>query len=150
MRLRSLALACIAAWLGIGAFFSLIVAPLVFRTVDRAPAGQAVSAVLPHYYAWGVVLVAVALVSYVVLGLRRDGGRWGHVVAAALCGTVLAGLLWAWLIVLPQAESARRSRADIAFARAHRRAVQLNGLCLAAGAAVLVLEVLRRGPRRSR
>ena len=40
MRLRALALACVAGWVGIAAFFSLTVAPLVFRTIDRAAAGR--------------------------------------------------------------------------------------------------------------
>jgi hypothetical protein len=150
VKLRTLALACIAAWLGIAAFFSFVVAPLVFRTVDRTAAGQAVSAVLPHYYSWGVVLAAIALVAYVLLAIRRDGGRLANVVAVALCAAMLAGLAWAWLVVLPHAEAARRTRADTAFARAHRSAVKRNVLTLAAGAAVLVLEAFRRGPRRTR
>jgi flagellar motor component MotA len=150
VRLRTLALACVAAWIGIAAFFSFVVAPLVFQTVDRTAASVAVSAVLPRYYVWGVVLASVALVTYVALAIHRDGGRLGHVVAAALCATMLAGLGGAWLVVLPRAEAARRARADTAFARAHRSAIQLNGLTLAAGAALLVLETFRRGPRRSR
>ncbi len=150
MRLRALAIACVAGWIGIAAFFSFVVAPLVFRVVDRTAAGQAVSAVLPHYYVWGVVLTAVALAVYVVLAVRDAGARLGHAAAAVLCATMLAGLAWAWLVVLPRAEAAQRTRGDAAFARAHRRAMQLNGLTLAAGAAVLGLEALRRGPRRSR
>jgi hypothetical protein len=148
--LRTLALACVAAWVGIAAFFSFAVAPLVFRTVDRDAAGHAVSAVLPHYYLWGVGLAAVALAAYLALAVRGDGGRLGPSVAALLCAGMLAGLLWAWLIVLPGAEAARRTRGDAAFAQAHRQAIQLNGLTLAAGWAVVVLEAFRRGPRRSR
>jgi hypothetical protein len=150
VRLRTLAVACVAGWVGIAAFFSFAVAPLVFRTVDRPAAAQAVAAVLPHYYLWGVTLSAAALLAY---GIAAAGGRGGRLAAGAgalLCATMLAGLLWAWLVVLPQAEAAQRARADSAFARAHRHAVQLNGLTLAAGAAALVLEALRRGPRRSR
>jgi hypothetical protein len=147
---RTLALACVSAWLGIAAFFSFAVAPLVFRTIDRAPAGQAVSAVLPHYYLWGVALTTAALVGYVGLTARRREGRLVSLVAAVLCAAMLAGLGWAWLVVLPRAEAARRARADTAFAQAHRRAIELNGLALGAGGAVLLLELFRRSPRRGR
>src|SRR2546426_166599 len=64
--LRSLAVVAIAGWLGIMAFFSFGVAPLVFRTIDRAVAGQAVAAVLPRYYDWGLVLCGMAVVACVV------------------------------------------------------------------------------------
>ena len=46
--LRALAVVSVAAWLGIMAFFSFEVAPVVFKTIDRAIAGQAVAAVLPR------------------------------------------------------------------------------------------------------
>ena len=95
MRLRALALACVAAWVGVVAFFSFVVAPLVFRTVDRAAAGLAVSAVLPHYYRWGVVLTVVALVAYLVAAAREAGGRLIAGVAAALCAVMVAMLAWA-------------------------------------------------------
>src|SRR5256885_14965299 len=61
--LRSLAVVAIAGWLGIMAFFSFGVAPLVFRTIDRAVAGHAVAAVLPRYYDWGLVLCGMAVVA---------------------------------------------------------------------------------------
>ena len=64
--LRTLALVCVAGWLGIMAFFSFAVAPVVFRAIDRAVAGQAVAAVLPRYYAWGLVLTAIALVASLI------------------------------------------------------------------------------------
>jgi hypothetical protein len=149
MRLRTLALACVAAWVGIAAFFSFVVAPLVFRVVDRTVAGRAVGAVLPSYYAWGVVLALVAFAAYAVLTVRGPG-RVVSALGAILCAAMVATLVWAWLVVLPRAESARSTRADTAFARAHRMAVGLNGLTLAAGAAVVLLEAVRRAPRSSR
>jgi hypothetical protein len=147
--IRAVALACVAAWVGIVAFFSFVVAPLVFRTVDRAATGLAVSAVLPLYYRWGVILTAVALVGYLIAA-REAAGRRTAGVAAALCAAMVAILAWAWLGVLPSAEAARRAGGDTAFAHAHRLAVQLNGLTLAAGVAVLALEALRRDRRRDR
>ena len=61
--LRALAVMTVAAWLGIMAFFSFEVAPVVFKTIDRAIAGQAVTAVLPRYSRWGLALSGIALVA---------------------------------------------------------------------------------------
>jgi len=146
--LRILVVVCIAGWLAISTFFSFAVAPLAFRVIDRGAAGQLVSAVLPRYYDWGIVLCAIALTASAVVSGMRPRGR--ALAGIALCGTMLGLLLWASIVVLPRAESARRTRDDAAFALAHRSSVQLNGLTMLAGAAVLLLEALSRRARRDR
>ena len=146
--LRILVVVCIAGWLAISTFFSFAVAPLAFRVIDRGVAGQLVSAVLPRYYDWGIVLCAIALTASAVVSGMRPRGR--ALAGIALCGTMLGLLLWASIVVLPRAESARRTRDDAAFALAHRSSVQLNGLTMLAGAAVLLLEALSRPTRRDR
>jgi len=146
--LRVLVVVCIAGWLAISTFFSFAVAPLAFRVIDRGAAGQLVSAVLPRYYDWGIVLCAIALTASAVVSGMRPRGR--ALAGIALCGTMLGLLLWASIVVLPRAESARRTRDDAAFALAHRSSVQLNGLTMLAGAAVLLLEALSRPTRRDR
>ena len=148
--LRTLVVVCIAGWLAISAFFSFAVAPLAFRVIDRGAAGQLVSAVLPRYYDWGLVLCAIALTASAVLTVSGMKPRGRALAGVALCGTMLGLLLWASIVVLPRAESARRTRDDTAFARAHRSSVQLNGLTMLAGAAVLLLEALSRPARRDR
>jgi Domain of unknown function (DUF4149) len=146
--LRVLVVICIASWLAISTFFSFAVAPLAFRVIDRGVAGQLVSAVLPRYYDWGIALCAIALTASAVVSVMRPRGR--ALAGVALCGTMLGLLLWASIVVLPRAESARRTRDDAAFALAHRSSVQLNGLTMLAGAAVLLLEALSRPARRDR
>jgi hypothetical protein len=146
---RTLVVVCIAGWLAISTFFSFAVAPLAFRVIDRNAAGQLVSAVLPRYYDWGIVLCAIALTASAVLAVSGRP-RVRALAGVALCGTMLCLLLWASIVVLPRAESARRTRDDTAFALAHRASVQLNGLTMLAGAAVLLLEALSRPARRDR
>ena len=146
--LRVLVVVCVASWLAISTFFSFAVAPLAFRVIDRGVAGQLVSAVLPRYYDWGIVLCAISLTASAVVSGMRPRGR--ALAGVALCGTMLGLLLWASIVVLPRAESARRTRDDTAFALAHRSSVQLNGLTMLAGAAVLLLEALSRPARRDR
>ena len=148
--LRTLTVVGVAGWLAISAFFSFAVAPLAFRTIDRGVAGQLVAAVLPRYYDWGVALCAVALTASAILAVSGARPRWRALVGVALCGTMVGLLLWASVVLLPRAEAARRGRDDRAFALAHRSSVQLNGLTLLAGAAVLLLEAFSRPARRDR
>ena len=148
--LRTLAAVCVAGWLAISAFFSFAVAPLAFRAIDRTIAGQLVAAVLPRYYDWGVVLCAIALTASAVLAVSGRTPRWRALAGVALCAAMVCLLLWASIVVLPRAESAQRARDDGAFALAHRSSVQLNGLTMLAGAAVLLLEAFSRPARRDR
>jgi Domain of unknown function (DUF4149) len=148
--LRVLVMVCVAGWLAISTFFSFAVAPLAFRVIDRGAAGQLVSAVLPRYYDWGVVLCAVALTASAVLAISGRTPRLRALAGVVLSGVMVGSLLWASSVVLPRAESARRARDDTAFAGAHRSSIQLNGLTMLAGAAVLLLEGLSRPSRRDR
>lgn len=148
--LRALALICVAGWLGIMAFFSLGVAPLVFRAIDRAPAGQAVVAVLPSYFAWGTALCAIALVASVLQAASGREGRLRPLIGGALCGVMLGLLAWSSSVVAPRAEAAWRARDDTAFTRAHGAVVQLNVSTMAAAATFLCIEVLSLPSRRRR
>jgi hypothetical protein len=148
--LRSLAVVAVAGWLGIMAFFSFGVAPLVFRAIDRTVAGQAVAAILPRYYDWGLVLCAIAVAACVIQVVAGGEGRLRPLIGASLCGAMCGLLVWASTAVLPRAEAARRARDDTVFARAHRASVQLNTATMLTGAAFLVLELLSRSAPRGR
>lgn len=148
--LRALALACMACWVGIIAFFSFVAAPGLFRTLERADAGELVAALLPAYYQWGIALAGVAVGALVVLAARTAAGRLRHLAGAALGAVMVGCLAWALGVNLPEANRARRAGDDAGFALTHRQAVRLNGLVLLCGAAVLVLEALTPVSRRSR
>jgi Domain of unknown function (DUF4149) len=144
------AVSCVAAWLGIAAFFSFGVAPLVFNVMERTAAGQVVAAVLPRYYITGLGLCAIALVVYVAQAVSGRTGRLRPLLGVVLCAAMIGMLAWAAAGVMPRAEAARRTRDSTAFARAHRESMALNGATMAAAAAVLVLEGLRRGSKEAR
>jgi len=102
MRLfRALAVVCVAGWLGIMAFFSFEVAPIVFKTIDRAIAGQAVTAVLPRYYQWGLTLSAIALAASAIQVIWGTEGRLRPLLATALCGLMVTMLVWASTVLMP-------------------------------------------------
>lgn len=140
----------IAGWLGIMAFVSFGVAPRVFRTLDRAVAGEAVAAIMPRYYDWGLVLCGVALAGCALQFLSKREGWLRPLIGTALCGAMCGLLVWATTVVLPRAEAARRARDDAAFARAHRASVRLNSATMVTAAAFLALETLTLAARRGR
>ena len=144
------AVACVGAWLGIMAFFSFGVAPLVFNVMERTAAGQVVAAVLPRYYITGLGLCAIALVVYVAQAVSGRAGRRRPLLGVVLCAAMIGMLAWAAAVVMPQAEAARRSRDHTAFARAHRSSVTLNGVSMLAAVATIALEGFRRTPKAAR
>jgi hypothetical protein len=152
--MRLVAVACVAAWLGIMAFFSLAVAPLVFDIMERTAAGHVVSAVLPRYYITGLGLCAIALVTYVTQLAARRAGRVRSVLGVVLCTAMIGMIAWVAAVAAPQVEAARRSGDDTAFARAHRSSVAANAATMAAALALLVIETVTgtgtRAPRRRR
>ncbi|MBI3825370.1 MAG: DUF4149 domain-containing protein [Candidatus Rokubacteria bacterium] len=145
--LRLVGIACLAAWLGIAAFFSFGAAPLLFRVLDRGAAGAAVAALLPRYYVTGVVLAAIALVAFLVRAVAARG-RWPESLTALLAGVIVAALGWQLFVTLPDAELARQMRDDRAFAAAHWRAIRENAAAMLAAAAALALQAVSGSGRR--
>jgi uncharacterized membrane protein len=150
--MRLLSVAAVLMWLGVMAFFAAVVAPAAFATLDREAAGRFVSAVFPRYYALGAALggfALLALTARAVLGPRRPA-EW---LPLALVAVMLASTLYAWLVVLPAAHSAREamrqapgvvSTEAAAFARLHRLSTWLNAATMLAGALFLAATGLRR------
>ena len=118
--LRTLVLVCIAGWLAISTFFSFAVAPLAFRVIDRAVAGQLVAAVLPRYYDWGVVLCVIALTASAVQAVSGRRPRGSALAGGGLCALMFGLLLWASIVVLPRRLGAPATTAPSRWRIAHR------------------------------
>jgi hypothetical protein len=154
-QLKNFTISAVSLWLGVMGFFSFLAAPALFATLDRESAGRLVTALLPRYYLFGIVMETLALggvVGRVVLTRRRQI-EWGPLVLLLL---MLALTLYSLLVLLPQAEGARQamrsapagmlSEAALAFGRAHRLSVVLNLLTMLAGLTLVFVEGL--GARR--
>ena len=151
--MRSVAGIAVSAWLGVMGFFAFVAAPAAFGTLERDAAGRFVAAVFPRYYLLGVVLGVVALAGLAgpqFSGAGRPAGWLPLVLVLAMVGLTL----YAWLAVLPAAQAAREamrvapagpaSIEAVTFARLHRLSTILNAAVMLAGAAVVVLEAVRR------
>jgi uncharacterized membrane protein len=144
--LRFLHLLALGLWVGEIAFFSFVVAPVLFSVLPPEHAGEVVSGIFPRYYALGTAAAAVALVASLALARHAaPPGRWTGVAACVALG--LVATLWAATVVAPRAQrlrvtlqaAGRPPAEDDAFRRAHRDAVVLNAAALLAGLAGLGL-----------
>jgi uncharacterized membrane protein len=142
----------LTVWLGGMVFFSLIVAPVLFRTFPVEQAGTIVGAIFPWYYGLGYACGGLMLVTSAALAIMTRGSwRWAG--ATGVAGVMLAATLYAGLTIQPRAAALRPAlhmpdaspavRAE--FDQLHRRAVQLNGAVLVGG---LMLSILAAGALR--
>lgn len=144
-------LLALVVWVGAVVFFSLVVAPALFRTLGPAEAGRAVAAIFPTYYAVGTVC-GVLLLGVTAWRLRSGGD--GRVERRMLwvVGVMLACNLYAAHVVQPrvaalkeamrgEGEAALAARA--AFRSSHGVSMGLNAAVLLGGIALVGLSVPR-------
>ena len=157
--LRFVHLLAIGTWIGSVVFFSFFTAPALFGTLPRDLAGRAVSAIFPRYYALGGACGAVALLSALLLGVKR--ASWGRVLLLeiVLLAIMTGIVLYADRVGRPRASQARQDvaqaregaavydEAQARFAALHRRSVLLNGTVLILGVAAFALAAAQRPPR---
>ncbi len=74
--LEKISLFLLSVFLGLGAFFSFYVAPILFKVLERNQAGAVVEKVFPVYFGLGLILIAVTLFigkeigkAFVILGI---------------------------------------------------------------------------------
>lgn len=123
-----------ALLLGAMAFFSFIVAPVVFATLARPEAARLMRALFPVYYLVVIGLGAVAALTLAIADHPLEGGVMAFVAAAA--ALLRQGLL-PRLESLRPAKEAGEAVAARAFARLHRASMIVNLLQMLAAAAVL-------------
>ena len=116
------------------AFFSGVVAPVVFKALDTENGGRFLRAIFPVYYLYMGVLSIVAMVL-----LYLDARRFDSSVLALIA----AGFLFALFVLVPhinQVRDAARAgdgQAEKSFGRLHRGSVILNTIQFAAAFGIL-------------
>ncbi len=117
-----LAIALLAAALGIMAFFAAVVTPAAFNALPREEAGRFIRTLFPlYYFALGVLTTLAALTAAYAMPL-----------AAALVAAAAAGFVFARQIIRPRLNALRdgaqagEPEAKRRFDRLHRASVILN------------------------
>ena len=152
---QSALILALSVWVGGIAFFSAVVAPGIFKNLERGQAGDLMSRLFPDYYFAGTLCGAAALVLLVFLFLFDSGSRLLRLLQLVLVGLMLAGNLYAGRILegkirgLGEARTmaagrGERDAAQKAFDRLHRRSVDLNLAVLGLGVVALTTTAVRK------
>lgn len=132
---ETVALLAAALLLGAMAFFSFIVAPMVFVTLEAPLAARVIRALFPVYYLVIIGLGAATALPLAIAGRPVDAAAMAFV--AGFAALLRQGLL-PRLDALRAAKEAGDAVAVRRFARLHRASVAVNMAQLLATAAILL------------
>lgn len=145
--------AALAIWIGSMVFFSFVTTPMLFKTLARDEAGRVIRAIFPVYYRLGAACGGILVAATALRAVLSAEPRAGHGLEAMLGATMLAMTLYAWQILLPRIDQARR-RAEGKdptdptnleqryFKRLHRLSVRINATVMILGMVTLTLTLL--------
>ena len=118
----------ISIWSGTIIFFSAVVAPTVFKSLDEKDAGVFLRAFFPKYYIFGIVLGVVSII-YLLFSPVHS-----HLLYSIMAMTVLTIL---GRMSIPIINKARDTNNEQAFKRYHLISVMMNVLTLVIGIIIL-------------
>ena len=118
----------ISIWGGTIIFFSAVVAPTVFKSLDEREAGVFLRAFFPKYYIFGIVLGVVSII-YLLFSPVHS-----HLLYSIIAMTVLTIL---GRMSIPIINKARDTNNEQAFKRYHLISVMMNVLTLVIGIIIL-------------
>lgn len=141
----SIYLVAIACWLGGIVFFSFFTTRIVFASLPRAEASQAIRALFPQYYMLGYIAGTVSLVLAIYITAVRTPRLWWGSTTLALA--IALGLtFYAGTVIRPRVEATRTVTEEAnpdpvrkaEFDKLHRMSVILNGAVLLLNLAAIV------------
>ena len=118
----------ISIWSGTIIFFSAVVAPTVFKSLDERDAGVFLRAFFPKYYIFGIILGVISII-YLVFNPVHN-----HLLYSILAMTLLTIL---GRMSIPIINKARDTNNEQAFKRYHLISVMMNVLTLVIGIIIL-------------
>ena len=118
----------ISIWSGTIIFFSAVVAPTVFKSLDEKDAGVFLRAFFPKYYIFGIVLGVISII-YLLFSPVHS-----HLLYSIIAMTVLTIL---GRMSIPIINKARDTNNEQAFKRYHLISVMMNILTLIIGIIIL-------------
>ena len=139
----------IVVWIGSVSFFSLIVAPTLFKSFPQDEAGKVVAALFPPYFRLGTIAGTLSLVCLILQSFRTLSFPAGRLTLIVL---MLAATLFNSTHVYPKARGLREEIATTIdetlkptlqeeFQRTHRTSVFLNGAVLVMGILLIYLQI---------
>ena len=118
----------VSIWSGVIIFFSAVVAPTVFKSLEEREAGVFLRAFFPKYYVFGIVLGIVSLVTLMFMPINAI---LTYAIVAMTALTLLGRMS------IPLINNARDSGDEAGFKKYHLISVLMNVLTLIIGLVIL-------------
>ena len=118
----------ISIWSGVIIFFSAVVAPTVFKSLEEREAGLFLRAFFPKYYIFGIVL---GIASVVILLFMPISAILTYAIVAMTALTLLGRMS------IPIINNARDSGDEAGFKKYHLISVMMNVITLVIGIVIL-------------
>ena len=118
----------VSIWSGVIIFFSAVVAPTVFKSLEEREAGVFLRAFFPKYYIFGIVL---GVASLVILMFMPISAILTYAIVAMTLLTVLGRMS------IPIINNARDSGDEAGFKKYHLISVMMNVITLIIGVVIL-------------
>jgi len=118
----------VSIWSGVIIFFSAVVAPTVFKSLEEREAGVFLRAFFPKYYIFGIVL---GIASVIILMIMPISVILTYAIAAMTLLTILGRMS------IPIINKARDSGDEAGFKKYHLISVMMNVITLVIGIVIL-------------
>ena len=121
-------LVLVSIWAGVIIFFSAIIAPTVFKTLDEKSAGVFLRAFFPKYYLFAIVIGLLALALIMVFGINIKDPLYISIVSMTILSIISR-------FMIPAINNARDlgEEGKTKFNRLHTISVLLNVITLVIG-----------------
>ena len=118
----------ISIWIGVIVFFSAIIAPTVFKTLDEKSAGVFLRAFFPKYYLFAIVIGLAALALIMIFNIEMS-----NILYIAIVSMTILSIISRFMI--PMINNARDmgEKGKQKFNRLHMLSVSLNVITLLIG-----------------
>lgn len=128
-----LMLVIISVWCSKIIFFSAVVAPTVFKTLEERDAGLFLRSFFPKYYNFGVMLGIIGLIVYFTASVYPAN--------ALLTLIIMTVLTVGGKLLIPVINNARDTYNESAFKKYHLLSVAMNVLTLIVGIIFIVFSI---------
>ena len=118
----------ISIWIGVIVFFSAIIAPTVFKTLDEKSAGVFLRAFFPKYYLFAIVIGLAALALIMIFNIEMSNILYIAIVSMTILSIISR-------LMIPMINNARDmgEKGKQKFNRLHALSVSLNVITLVVG-----------------
>ena len=118
----------ISIWIGVIIFFSAIIAPTVFKTLDEKSAGVFLRAFFPKYYLFAIVIGLAALASIMIFNIEMS-----NILYIAIVSMTVLSIISRFMIPIINNARDMGEQGKQKFNRLHALSVSLNVITLVIG-----------------